>query len=363
MTVLVELKRPDALSRAEREAWIAIQAKDSQFASPYFALGFFDAVAAVRGDVRVIVRTTNGAPDLFLPLQQDAFGHARPLAGPLGDHPVMIAAPDVAVDLQRLLRDAGVQVFDFFGWMGPRVRMGARRGDYCDGSWVVDLGAGFDAFKARQKKIGGNTFRTIFAARRKLREAGHEVRFTFDDRRPQALEQLFAWKSDQYNATGHFDVFSKGWTQDLIRNLSAKKRQEGVRGLLSSLEVDGRIAAVHFGILGDRALHYWFPAYDAKLAKMAPGNALLDHLLEALCDHGVDEVHLGPGEYRYKSALGSWQIPLSRGYVATDGPIAVLRRIAGVLEKRAAALPLGPIARLPGKAFRRIDLIAGFRAT
>ncbi len=361
MTVHVELKRPEALSRAEREAWMAFQAADANLASPYFALGFFDAVASVRRDVRVVVRSRDGAPDLFLPLQLDSIGHARPLAGPLGDHHGVIADPAAPVDLEAVLRAAGLQVFDFFGWTGDRGDIG-RHGDYRDGSWVVDLTDGLDAFKARQKKIGGNTFRTIFAARRKLTEAGHHVRFTPDDQRPETLEQMFAWKSAQYQATGHFDVFSKGWTKDLVEELCALDGAAGVRGLVSSLEVDGRLAAIHFGILGDRALHYWFPAYDAGLARLAPGNALLDHLLEALCELGVGEVHLGPGEYRYKSALGSWQIPLTRGYVALGGPAAILRRAASALETRAAGLPLGPVSRLPGKAFRRIDLIAGFRA-
>lgn len=361
MTVHVELKRPDALSRAERETWIAIQSRNPALASPYFALGFFDAVAAVRGDVRVIVRTHQGAPDAFLPLQLDAFGHARPLAGPLGDHHGLIAALGGRVDLEALLRAAGVQAFDFFGWCGGQHDLG-RHAAYLDGSWVVDLTEGFDGFKARRKKIAGNTFRTIFAARRKLHEAGSEVVFTFDDRRPETLDQLIAWKSGQYQATGHFNVFSKSWTRALVAALTAADGSAGVRGLVSSLEIDGRLAAAHFGILGDDALHYWFPAYDAHLSKAAPGNALLDHLIEALCERQIGEVHLGPGDYRYKAALGSWQIPLSQGFVVTDGPAALLRRAASALETGAEGLALGPLSRLPGRAFRRIDHIAGFRA-
>ena len=361
MTARVELKRPDALSSAERDAWIKIQSRDPQLASPYFALGFLDAVAAVRGDVRVLVRTSQGVPQAFLPLQLDALGHARPLAGPLGDHHGLIAAPGARVDLESLLREAGVQVFDFFGWVGGRGDVG-RHADYRDGSWVVDLSEGFGAFHARQKKIGGNTLRSILAARRKLGEAGHNVRFVFDDRRPESLEQLIAWKSAQYRATGHFDVFSKSWTRALVAALGASDGSAGAKGLISSLEIDGRLAAAHFGLLGEKVLHYWFPAYDSRLARAAPGNALIHLMLEALGERGIAEMHLGPGDYRYKAALGAWQIPLSQGFVATDGPAALLRRAAGALEQRAEGLPLGPVSRLPGRAFRRIDRIAGFRA-
>jgi len=361
MAIHVELKRPDALSPAERRAWMAIQGEEPGLASPYFALGFCDAVAAVRGDVRVVVQSQDGAPQAFLPLQVGGFGHARPLAGPLGDHHGVIARPHAKLDIDAMLSAAGVPVFDFFGFVPHR---GAAAGHAVvkDGSWVIDLEGGFDAFKARRKKPGGNTFRTIFASNRKLIESGHVVEFCFADPSRDAIEQLFSWKSAQYRTTGHFDVFSRAWTRGLIRQLCAADGSAGVRGVLSSLKIDGEFAAVHFGMMSARAMHYWFPAYNPSLAKSAPGNALLEHLLKALGGQGVDEVHLGPGNYRYKAALGSWQIPLAQGFVALDGPAATLRRAAYALEIGASKLPLGPLSHWPGKAFRRIDRMDGFKA-
>ncbi len=361
MAIHVELKRADALCENERSAWMAIQAASPRLASPYFALGFFDAVAAVRGDVQVIIQRVDDVPVAFLPLQVGSFGHARPLGGPLADHHGVIAAETVDIDLTRMLREAGIAVFDFFGLMPHRGDAGLN-GQVHDGSWVVDLEGGYDAFVGRRKKLGGNTFRTIFAANRKLVEAGHRVEFRFDDRTPQTLGQLFSWKSAQYDASGHFDVFSRRWTRDLVAGLCEASGEAGARGLVSSLKINGHIAAVHFGMMTPRAAHYWFPAYDPALAKAAPGNALLEHLLRALADEGVGEVHLGPGNYRYKAALGSWQMPLAQGFAALHGPAAAMRRAAHMLETGAEALPLGPVAQWPGKAFRRIDRMDGFRA-
>jgi CelD/BcsL family acetyltransferase involved in cellulose biosynthesis len=362
MGIHVEMKTARTLDASERATWQQIQAETPALASPYFALDYFDAVAAVRSDVRVIVERHNGTPRAFLPLQIGLMGHARPLGGPLCDHHGVIASPGCDVDLAAMLRAGGVSVFDFHGLVGTaHAGQGVSVTD-TDGSWVADLSAGLAAFKARQKKPGGNTFRTLFAARRKLAETGADMRFTFDDRRGDVLDQLMAWKSAQYGASGHFDVFSVGWTRALLGVLQAKGPQASARGIVSSLEVDGRLVAAHFGMMGDRAMHYWFPVYDPQMAKAAPGNVLLDFMLEALCERGICELHLGPGDYRYKGALGSWQMPLKSGYAAVSGPAATLRWAAHALEHTAEALPLGPASRLPGKAFRRIDQMTGFRA-
>lgn len=361
MQIHVELKRADALCEVERESWMKIQTSSARLASPYFALGYADAVAKARADTRIVIQYDQGVPVAFLPLQIGGFGHARPLGGPLADHHGVIAAPETEVDMQALLSAAGVSVYDFFGLLPHRGDIGDDA-HYPDGSWVVDLDGGFEAFTARRKKLGGNTFRTIFASNRKLREAGHSLDFCFDDKSPQALDKLLTWKSAQYEASGHFDVFSRSWPRDLVLGLRASSGDTGVRGVVSSLKVDGDIAAVHFGMMTPRAMHYWFPAYDPALAKAAPGNALLEHLLRSLAEQGVSEVHLGPGDYRYKAALGSWQMPLAKGFVAVKGPAAALRRAAHLLESGAEGLPLGRMARWPGKAFRRIDQIDGFRA-
>lgn len=361
MQIHVELKRADALNVAEREAWLGIQSGSNRLASPYFALDFLDAIASVRNDTHVIVVREAGQAVAFLPLQLGRFGHARGLGGPLGDHHGLIASEPDRFDLQELLQKAGVEVFDFHGLVGAPFSKGITVSER-DGSWVVDLRGGLEAYKSRQKKQGGNTFRTIFSARRKLLETKARLDFIFDDRSSDALAQLVSWKSDQYKASGHFDVFSASWTRPLLETLKASGGKGGARGVVSTLRVDGQLVAAHFGLLGDRAMHYWFPGYDPAFAKAAPGNVLLEYILEALADRGVEELHLGPGDYRYKAALGCWQFPLGVGFAATSGPAALLRRAASVLEQGAEALPLGVVSRIPGKAFRRIDRMTAFRA-
>ena len=344
MAMRFDVKPHRALNVIERDAWRAFVEADPNLATPYAALGFADAVAAARRDLLIVVQSRAGTPEAFLPLHRGFAGHARPLAGPLGDHHGVIAEPGVEVDLRAMLRAAGVGAFDFHGALGRQSAF-AEFGAVEDGSWVADLSEGHGAFVARQKKLGGNTFRTIHAAHRKIEEREGAVRIRFHDDRPEALAALYRWKSAQYRATGHFDVFSAAWTRTLVETLAHAARSD-CRGVLSSLEIDGRIAAVHFGIMGPRAMHYWFPAYDPDYSKLAPGNALKMAICAELAARGVDELHLGPGDFRYKAALGSWQIPLRQGCVARFAPMGLARRASAALEDAAERLPLGGLSQI-----------------
>jgi CelD/BcsL family acetyltransferase involved in cellulose biosynthesis len=316
-------------------------------------------MAAVRGDVRVVVRSEAGAAVGFLPLQLGLLGHARPLGGPLSDHHGVIGDMGDAEALAAALRKVGVAVFDFHSALAVQAPFAARGGAR-DGSWVIDLSSGFEAWRSRRKKPGGNTLRTILVSERKMAERHGAVEFCFDDGSEEALQAMFDWKSDQYRRTGHFDVFSVDWTRKLVSRLLRSDLSSGARGVVSSLRVDGQLAAVHFGMMGGGVMHYWFPAYDPAYQKEGGGNALLVRLLQEAGAQGVREIHLGGGDYRYKAALADWQFPIVSGFVGA-GAGAAVRALADRAEVLGAGLKLGPLRDLPGRAFRRIDRIAGFR--
>lgn len=352
----ISIKTATALSGDEREAWSALQEGDPLLASPYFSLGYLDAMASARDDVRVIVKRQNGAPVAFLPLQRGLLGHARPLGGPLGDHHGAIGDVGGGNGLTQMLRKAGIGVFDFHGALAAQ-RAFADHARSQDGSWVIDLSKGYDAFIEERSAVEPKAFRNLRARRRKLDEAGARLRV--HDDRPGVLETALSWKSEQYVTTGHFDVFSVDWTRTLISNLMRTQGSD-CRGLVSSLEIGGELAAVHVGMRSDRVLHYWFPVYDPRFSKFGPGLALLLELCRALSTDGVEEVHLGPGAYEFKAQLAAWQIPLAQGY-AGSGAVATVRRLAEAVETGSERLPLGRFSTWPGKAFRRIDRMAGFR--
>ena len=127
---------------------------------------------------------------------------------------------------------------------------------------------------------------------------------------------------------------------------------------MSSLEFEGRLVAVHFGLIHDDVLHVWFPAYDRDLIHLTPGNALMLEMFRLGAEQGIREMHMGPGTGRQKLALGSFQEGLATGCITQPGLTGWARQMAGVIERAADPLPLGPLARAPGKAFRKIDRIA-----
>jgi len=348
--------KPNDLTPAEREAWQSFIDADPALASPYFSLGFLDAVGAARRDVRVLAARQRGTVVAFLPLHAGLMGHARPLAGPLGDHHGLIAAPQIDLDLCDMLKAGGVGVFGFHGALAGQAPF-RHHALQRDGSWVIDLSAGYDAFVESRAAIDAKAFRNLRTRRRKLEGAEGGFAFRVDDDRPEVLAAALAWKSTQYKRTGVFDAFSVRWTNDLLNNIKA----HDCRLQVSSLEIGGRLAAVHVGMRTRSVLHYWFPVYDPEFSSFGPGLALLMDICEAMAADGVTEVHLGPGDYDFEAQLASWQIGLVSGFAGQGAPLAV-QRAARALEQRAEQLPLGVVGRLPGKAFRRIDLIAGFHA-
>lgn len=356
----VETVRPSALSQEARAIWRSFQNADPALASPYFSLGFLDALDAARRDTQVAVIRQKGVITGFLPFHKGAMGHARPLGGPLSDHHGFIAAPGTEFVLADVLKGAGIGALDFHGALGSQ-RAFARHARETDGSWVMDLSQGFDAYVASRTAMEPKVFRNLRARRRKLEEAAEGFTVRINDTRPHVLDTAISWKSAQYRRTGHFDVFSVGWTNQLIRNLTAGGL-DNASGLVSSLEIGGELAAIHIGMRSRHVLHYWFPVYDPDFSRFGPGLGLLMEIAEALARDGVREIHLGPGEYSFKSELSSWQFPLMAGYAAGPSLAGAARQIADRVERTAERLPLGALSELPGKAFRRIDRHAAFRA-
>lgn len=356
----VETCRAPSLGQFERDSWNAIQRANPALASPYFSLGFLDAMAAARRDTRVVIIRENGSVKGFLPLHRGVMGHARPLGGPLSDHHGFIAAQGAQFDLEAIMGKAGLKVFDFFGALGTQDSFTPHAHE-TDGSWVIDLADGYDEWIAARSAIEPKAFRNLRARRRKLEEETASFKFRIHDDRPEVLTRALEWKSAQYRRTGHFDVFSVDWTRKLIDTLLGGGL-DNTSGLVSSLEINGELAAIHVGMRSERVLHYWFPVYDPQFSKLGPGLNLLLEIARELASEGLHEIHLGPGEYDFKRELASWQFPLVTGFATAPSLAGLARQLADRIEHVAERLPLGAVSTLPGRAFRRIDRLAAFRA-
>ncbi len=356
----ITVTRPSALDAAQSGAWRAFSQADPALASPYFALEFALACDRVRADTRVAVIASGGQVKGFLPFQRGPLGYCLPLGGPLSDFQGLIAEPGAAITLGEVLRAARINVLPF-GFV-PRAQSAfAGCFEHAEDSHYADLSRGFDAWHADRMATHKKSLKRYEAKARKLQRQAGALQFTLDDRNPEAFAQLLTWKSAQYRATGFFDVFSVPWTSALLHALW-ERQGEGFAGQLSTLYAGDHLVAAHFGMRTPRAAHYWFPAYDPDFASYGPGHTLLLKMIHAHADDGMQAVHLGTGNFRYKHQFGGAAVTLCSGTAMAPSFSALCRQGAKSVQKLFEALPLGPVSALPGRALRRLDRTMAFRA-
>ncbi len=335
----------------DRAAWRELRDARPGLRSPYFDLAWFDAVARVRRDVMVIKASVSGGATGFLALHRPGFGLATPVGGPFSDWHGVVGD----LDLPAALRALGLPGFAFHGAPASDAALSGFANSLA-ASHLIDLSSGYGAWRAARGRALHGLDRHI----RKLAKDGHGAEFTFDDQSPAAFEQLLAWKSEQFRETGQFDQLSLTWTRDLLSQVRTLS-EPGLRGLVSTLKIDGALAAVHLGMISGPVLHYWFPAFNRAVARFAPGSLLLDALAREAAAQGITEIDLGKGEYRYKQEFANAQAPLIEGIATGSHILGRAHRAARALIDRTARLPIGPAARLPQRAFRRLSRDAALR--
>ena len=270
------------------------------------------------------------------------------LVGPVGLRP----------GVSDLLRAARGKAFRFSGAPADDPCLQSARSGTAT-SFVMDLSDGYDAYEAEAKRIHPKAFRNLRARTRKLHERHVEIHL--DDRDPANLARVLSMKRSQYRRTRQIDIFSFGWTRDLIDTLFAKQgvhAPESIRGLLSTLWIDGALAAGHFGLKDDATLHYWFPVYDARFADLSPGTALLHKMAQASTQLGIRRIDLGDGDYRFKDEFANQHLPIIAGTARVAGWSRRTQPVPPLAEVKKTTASPGGIARIPRALTRRVDLLS-----
>ena len=340
------------LSPLDRQAWRAFRTADPALRSPYFDLGWLDAVDRARGDLHVVKASRRGEPAGFLPFHPGLVGCARPAGGTFADWHGFVAAPDIEIDAAAALA-AGPATLRFEGTpAGDRALAPFAEG--ADHSNVMDLSGGFEAYARPAGRAAPKASSGFRRAMRKLEADGRAVELRIRDQRGETLDALMALKSQQYRRSGHTDVLAWGWSRRLMHAL-LQVREPGFEAVLSSLWIDGGLAAAHLGLKSGGVLHYWMPAYDPALSYYAPGSVLALELARAMAGEGVVEMDLGPGASVWKREFANAEVPLMRGVVHAASRQGRLNAAAFAAGRRWAGLPLGPAAALPHRVSRRLE--------
>ncbi|MFF7730342.1 GNAT family N-acetyltransferase [Streptomyces sp. NPDC008001] len=355
----ISVYRPGELTAADRAAWSALQAKavedgSPQLANPFLAPEFALAVGRCRAGARIAVVREDGEPAGFFPYQRSPLGVGRAIGLGVSDAQGLIHRPGFQWDARELLHACGLSVWEFDHLVeGQKPFEVGASGSYR--SPVVDVEQGFEPYLAVLRKQSPKFTRTTLAKERRLGRDAGEVRYVHDERDPEALRTLIAWKSAQYRRTGRSDRFARPWIARLVEQLF-HTRTESFAGLLSVLYAGDRPVAAHFGLRSRQVLACWFPSYDPAFAKYSPGLVLHLRMAEGAAAAGMAYLDLGRGEKAYKNSLKTRELSVSEGWVTRRHPVALGHRArrAPVRALRNAVLSRPELFEPADKLLKRV---------
>ena len=339
----------DDLTTEQLALWDAIQRETPALDSPYCHVGFTQAVSRVRDNVRVAILEEDGEVVGFLPFETLPGRVGRPIGGRLSDYQAVVARADSHWAAEELVRGCGLAAWDFD-------RVCPTQESFADHSYQthevahVDLAGGIDDYLHQKRRDGSGMLRQTERKQRKLRREHGELRFIADATDRPWLEQLFEWKTAQYQRTGVTDAFAVPWTRELLADLLAG--DDELRGVMSVLLIDQQPVAIHYGLRCRGVLHCWFPSYDEQFARYSPGAILFLELIRACGEMGVQRIDLG-GVSHWKSRFMTSTSTIREGSVDLRPVVRRLRRAARRAHGWLRQSPLRGPARVPWRMYYR----------
>jgi CelD/BcsL family acetyltransferase involved in cellulose biosynthesis len=321
----ISVAHPAELGPEELSRWRAMQRASLPLASPFLSPDFTLAVSRVRPGARVAVLEAGGTIVGFLPYERRRFAIGRPIGAGVCDRQGVIHVPGLRWDPEALVRSCGLAGLEFDHLLADQAPFRPYHAGTAP-TYIMDLGAGYDAYLRERLRASRRSLKTMFVKRRKLESQVGEISFDLHAPQHDVLEALMRWKSGQYRRTGWPDRFAERWVVRLVEDLLETSAAE-CSGTLSVLRAGGRVVASHFGLRSQSVLCCWFPTYDVRFAGYSPGLLLHLEMARAAAELGVQHLDLGKGEERYKETLRTWELPLAECSVERPSVRALARRL------------------------------------
>lgn len=355
-----DVLHPSELAAADVAAWRAWQAQTPEFGNPLLGPDFARLVGKVRDDARVALFRRGGRLAGLLPHHRRPGGLARPIGAPFSDYHALVSGP--AGELRErgsdALAAAGLGAFRFSGLIDPHAvfEQGAGAGEADAFSITLDQDpeAYFETLRASSPK----RFKNWRRLENKLEREHGELRMTAPDLRPEAFEQLLAWKREQVRRTGTNDFLRPEWADGLMRSVFEDRDGE-FEGLMITLSVGDTLIGGHFGVrLGDW-YHPWLAATHPDFAQWSPGQIFLSRVIRVMPALGLRIYDMGPGHDHYKRHYANTRIGVAEGQAVAANPAG---RVAGSIE---GAWVLAGSRRTPivGRVRRRLEQISTLELT
>lgn len=298
------------LTDEHRCDWDCIRASRDGYRSSFFAHQFVSSVSCILANVELLVVSRHGKSVGFLPIQRHAAGKARPAAVGINDAHGFLSAPNTSLDVAEILSAAQLSRYLFHASPvdAPGVSQFESGRTKAFLAELHDDPLGYEQFLKRRSS-------TIARQGQKTRKLARDVgplRFELDCRDPAMFARLIQLKRAQYQRTHTFDIFSMPWIPKLLNHMMFK-HVGGPRGILSVLYAGSTPVALHYGMLENSILHYWFPVFDANFSYGSPGTELFLRVARAAAERGIRSIDMGYGEQAYKTKLTNVQTEMSFG--------------------------------------------------
>jgi len=140
---------------------------------------------------------------------------------------------------------------------------------------------------------------------------------------------------------------------DQLQNLDG----DGLRVRLSSLCVDGKLAAGELNLEHGRTLHGWITAYDETFYKYSPGNLVTQLILEDMPSYGLDYYNSGIGGDHYKKYISNVRSTLGVGTLLAPTSGFNIGNFASSTWRRAEQGAPVPVSNFLGRVRRRSNQI------
>ena len=312
----VEIRSVAELSAGEGAQWNDWARADPDLSSPYFRWEFARTAGPICPGSAVAVFKRDGRVVGYYPHQRRG-GTIQPLAAPMNDYHGVIGPRDLKPSMQEAARLLRAPRFAAAAWIGEAP---AEMPRYSSVVSIVPDDGGFDAWYARRRKAFPKYFKDKERSRRGLDGAFGTVEIEICLRDHALLERLIIEKSEQYRRTGHHDIFSCGWTGQVLHALMDSEGEDGFGASMAVLRVDGRVVAMEYSMHAGRHFHLWFPVYAQEVARWSPGIVLTQETIRLGAERGYRVFDYGVGVGgNYKKYYDDGGLVTVEGLVARPG--------------------------------------------
>ena len=313
----IECKSYSDLSDEELARWQSFHQSQPELGSPYYHPEFTAAVDEVRPDVEVaVIRNDRDQVVAFFPFQRQG-KVAFPIGGRMNDFHGLVAHSGTKLNIADVFTSLGLKSFKFHAVVDLADNF-KRHSFRTLKSHYIDMSDGFDHYHAWARKHSTTIKRQPQKTRALEREVG-PLSFEFDCDDREILEQSIELKSAKYQRTKTFDILSVDWASNVLRSIF-ERTSEAFSGQLSVVRAGDELVAMHFGMINDDILHYWFPVFDPRFSKYSPGTILMLKSCEAAAARGITRVDLTFGDDPYKFKFANASSDVLAGYL-TFNPI------------------------------------------